>query len=265
MTDYRLDGPIKTALDSATNDEPNIAYWRDDEDVYYITNEAHLNYLNNLGIYSIDVTNIINALQNLLINKEIVTKTELEEELGREVKFAELSNVHIESPVEEPELLVFTSEGKVMNKPKPDFQYSKNNILFATTGRGADEDEDEGEDDDDEDAHNNALTWNTIESMELRTTNNEVSDYRVTANMVASVSNNGRRMMFSIFVGAVEQEDITQEFRFDQGNDQKSITIIEYLKDVKPNTKITVRAKKGSGNSTTLSVFRRTLSIEQIN
>lgn len=264
MIDYKLDGPIKTALDAATNNKAFIAYWRCMEGNFLVTNRAHLEYLDSLGIYSIDVDSVINALEALEINEDQVNKTDLERELGREISLNEISNVHIDKESKSTELLVVTPEGKIVNKPKLDFQYTRDNLLFATTGRGADFDEDE-DDDDDEDAHNNAITWNTIDSMVLYTNNKEVANYRITANFVASTSNNGRKMVFSVFVGAIEQEDITQEFRFDQGNDQKSITIIEYLEGIAPNTKISIRAKKGSGNSTTLSVFRRTLSVEEIN
>jgi len=262
--DYKLDGPTKTALDDATNNQPEIAYWRSEDEAVWVTNEAHLTFLNRLGIYTIDVANIVASLAKLEINQVDEPMTALEEAIGQEVTINDISNVQI-ADVQEGDQISVDSSGNIVNVPKPDFQWNRSSSLFATNGYGVDEDEDyDDDDDDDDDERENAAEWNEIESMALVTRNAELASYRITANMVASVQSNGRRFIFSIFCNSTEITQITQEFRFDQGNDQKSITIIEYLDNVPPGTKISVRAKRGSGNSTTLSVFRRTLSIEEI-
>ena len=206
--------------------------------------------------------NIINALAALEINQVGEPMTPLEEAIGQEVTINDISNVQI-ADVQEGDQILIDSSGNIVNVPKPDFQWARSSDLFATNGYGVDDDYDD-DDDDDDDERENAAQWNEIESMSLITRNAELASYRITANMVASVQSNGRRFIFSIFCNSTEITNITQEFRFDQGNDQKSITIIEYLDNVPPGTKISVRAKRGSGNSTTLSVFRRTLSIEEI-
>ena len=257
MIDYKLDGPTRNALDTQTGNKSGVAYWYDG--TYYITNEEHLTFLASLGIYSLDVPSLLTTIKNLAINSNI-ENNDLEKILGRNIQFNDLLDVRI-SNLLPGQLLVVDTDGKITNRPKADFQDVRSSILFNTTGLGEEDDED---DDDDEDEHNNAITWNTIEELELISNSTEISKYRVMANLVASVKSNNRNFYFSIFVNSTERTEITQEFRFNRKNDEKSITIIEYIDNISPGDKISVRVKKGSGNSTTLSINRRSFSIEEI-
>lgn len=267
MADYKLDGPIKAALDTATNNVQQIAYWRDDENTVWLTNRAHLEYLNSLALYTIDVDDVISALQNLEINQSAGDPSPIEEVAGGPVLLQDLSDIQVESPTP-GDLLTWDSDGKIKNFPKPDLQYKHTNTLFATTGGGED-DEDLLQSftnvlEDNEDDEENASKWSVIGKAYLTANCVDTADYKITINFVCSVANNNRSFVFGIFKNNQEIENFSQEFNFSRKDDQKSITIIEYIKDVKKGDIISLRAKKGSGSSSTLSVYRRSIFLEEL-
>lgn len=263
MTDLILTGPIKSALDSATNNKPNIAYWKD-EDVF-ITNRKHLEYINSLGVYVIDVDNIINALEALSINQVDTSIPVVEQIIGQPIKLEDLSGINISNP-DVNHFITWDLKGNLINSPPPDVQYKHSNLLWATTGEGEDTNfwdtlsfiEDTQVDRD------NAAKWNIVSNCYLTANCVDISDYKVTLNFVCSVSSNNRAMKFGIFKNSKELETFTQEFNFSEKDEQKSISIVEFIGDVKKGDVISLRAQQAGNKRTTLSVGRRSMFIEEL-
>ena len=265
MTDLKLDGVTKALLDTATGGNHDIAYWF--ESPYYITNEQHLNYINSLGVYSIDVAARISHLESLEINLKDEDKTPLEIAVQADVNLTDLSDIEI-LDAEPGDILTWDSTGIIKNFPKPDVQYKHSKTLYATNGGGEDDQdflnsftnilEDQQSDID------NAAEWAVIGKAYLTANCGDKANYKITVNFVCSVSNNNRSFKFGIFCNNKEIEDFTQEFYFNKKDDYKSITIIEYIKDVKKGDIISLRATKGSGKSSTLSVYRRSIFLEEL-
>ncbi len=65
-----------------------------------------------------------------------------------------------------------------------------------------------------------------IPNTDFTTANTIADDYEITANFSCRVTNNNNRTLeFTLFVGGVADVDFTRVIRFDQANDDKSITI----------------------------------------
>ena len=68
---YQLDTAIQTTLDTASSPQVGVYYWEDEFNNKF-TSEGHLEYINSLGIYSIDVNSIMSSLKILPNNSNIL-------------------------------------------------------------------------------------------------------------------------------------------------------------------------------------------------
>ena len=201
--------------------------------------------------------------ENKIVNYDSIQLEDLLN-LAPKLKLLTIHKTKVEE-LKEGQLLI-VQNGVIINYPQPDVQYKHTNILWSTTG--------EGEDDlfwdtlsDAEDTvldKTNAASWNIIGRAYLTANCVDIADYKVTTNFICNVSNNNRAMQFGIFINSKEIESFTQEITFGRNNEQKSITIIEYIRNVKKGDVISLRTKRGNSSKTTLSVGRRSIFLEEL-
>ena len=67
---YKVDSGVRTTLDTASSPQTAVYYWQNGSDYY--TSQAHLEYINSLGLYTADVNNIMNSLKGDQDNEDIL-------------------------------------------------------------------------------------------------------------------------------------------------------------------------------------------------
>ena len=237
---YKVDGTTKASLDAITLG-PNIAYWQEDDGLYY-TNAQHLTHINNVGVYSnIDVDSIISGLGANSINDDVDEEPSIiETVVGDEVKIEDLSNVNLQTP-QEGEVLSIDSVGNIINIPKPDHQMAKASEAWST----------------------NDTDWDKLEDFCFETKSYTAAHYRIEISMVASATSNNTEYAVGIFVDDVEQTDITRRYYFRDKLDTKSITTITYIANVTVGSIIDLRIKRVSSRNGFIETDHRTFIIEE--
>lgn len=240
---YHVDGATAIDMDAASSPNTAVYYWLDGTDK--LTNRQHLEYINSLGVYTIDVDNTIKYLAGLVENDEAYNSTEdVESIIGTTLNLGGLSNVEITNPQEGDHIEFQFVGGKFVNVNMPREQHVRANDLWSVYMR-------EG-------------VWTAIDSLDITTNNLDTHDYKVEFNFLAEVTNNSRTIRLGVFVDNYLYEDISQYIRFDQGYDDKSITIIDVIENVAPGTRIRLAAQRPHGYSgTTFRVHRRTMFLNE--
>lgn len=237
---YKLDGATKASLDVTTAPRTAIYYWIESQIAY--TNYAHLTFINNLGIYNVDVDTILNSLANLSENKSAEQDNKsIENIVGQSVNIEQLSNVSIENAVE-GDYIVFRN-GKIRNQTPAHHDFDRSSELWSIF------------------TDNN---WDEIPGLCVETSNIDTDDYKFTISMNCSSSSNDRYVLLSVFIEEEEQTHITDEYYFKDKNETNPITITDRLFNVPPGSKITVKVKRGKGNGTTFKVTRRCFFADEI-
>lgn len=88
---YQIDTAIQTTLDTASSPQVGVYYWEDEFNTKY-TSEGHLEYINSLGIYSVDVSSTMASLKELSENQNIldIQESDFLNSIAQ-IKFVEIS------------------------------------------------------------------------------------------------------------------------------------------------------------------------------
>ncbi|ELS01116.1 hypothetical protein Xen7305DRAFT_00008180 [Xenococcus sp. PCC 7305] len=95
--------------------------------------------------------------------------------------------------------------------------------------------------------------WEVVADMSLPTENINTANYAVFYSFNSRVSNNSRTVEYAVFVNGVQDAEFTFSKRYDQGNDDTSITK-EYQVSAVPTSSTIDLRRRNTGTATTLTV-----------